>query len=536
MVQQLNKNLVIQLSNKFSPVFFKLIGIVFLFFAAATQATVAAERIDNRSGYLVFREKPFYADDLVKCVVFSSVESRLAINNPDHGYLVFYTPNGQLRLPPQAIEGQFFIDELKFPKLMTPTQDLSRLTGLEASLKRVSGLNETVRHLLANPTQQVIEAVQRLKNDEWWEGKGGWVSREGRDKRTAQIERSQIDAVHDETEVVLKAASDTSDIKQALELIGELGGLPATSSELAAYRQSITTKLRSATDQRLFELEEEYIKETQHKLKSRMDDARSLDEILGVELSVAELEKATFSSPQASESRDAAYLALVTLFETKAREMRIKESKFGGLDAWRKALDQYGEVMVHSDDKTAAMIERSESLYGKAHNIGNQLSEASLKLSGFFADLPAQAVLSGEELPPSPPTVEKTLKNYHDFVWQLGDSQVIIIGELEAKADLLKKDLELYHQLRAISKRVSRRDIWQNAMIYERVLNQMPRVKAAFSDESDAYNSFIEAAIKYEASRDFAAAARSYQSANNIAPSVDLANKVKAMQDQDLGL
>ena len=64
----------------------------------------------------------------------------------------------------------------------------------------------------------------------------------------------------------------------------------------------------------------------------------------------------------------------------------------------------------------------------------------------------------------------------------------------------------------------------------------MEAVRSAVLDEKSTYDAFLATAQRQEADNDFAAAASSFQSAHDIAPSVDLANKVKSMKDQDLGL
>ena len=113
-------------------------------------SNIEPERIITRKGFAVVRERPFFADDLVKCIDFVRIEDRTAADNPIHGYLVFLTSGGEVKLTPQAVEELFFRDELQFPQIMKPSEDLDRLTRLQESLGRVSRFNESVRSALAS--------------------------------------------------------------------------------------------------------------------------------------------------------------------------------------------------------------------------------------------------------------------------------------------------------------------------------------------------------------------------------------------------
>jgi len=496
----------------------------------------ARERVINRSGIVVFREKSFYTDDLVKSARFSRIEDRTALDNPSYGYFVFFTAGGELQLPPQAIEERFFLDEFEFPKLMKPAQDIDSLAGLKDSLERVSRFNDAVRQVLATPLERITEAVRRLHNDEWWESPRGWISREDRDKRTAQSEKSAIDAAAESIKRSLGDANEIDQVGRAFESVISVEKLPATSPEVAAYRQSLALQLRTEADQRRLELEKAFVENAHAKLKVAVENAGSLKELLAAAAKMEELARAPVSAPQSLSLRVRCTDEISSLLKTKERKSRLKEAAFDSLNAWRKALDESASLEASSDPDMANIIRHSQTHYEQALEIGKNLDAASENLRAFFANLSMEAFASGEGLPLPPPSVEEAAKNYHDFVSGSGDSRTIAINELEQKAAYLKSNLESYQQLSALSAREKRRDLWRDLEVYSEVLGQMASVRRAISDEKTAYDAFVEAAQKHEAERDFAAAASSYQSAYDIAPSVDLANKIKAMKDQDLGL
>ena len=484
----------------------------------------------------VVREKAFYSDDLVKCIRFSRIEDRTALHSPDKGYFVFVTGKGEVQLPPQAVEARFFFDELEFPEFMKPADDLERLAALKNSLARAAGINPSVAASLVPYLERISDAVQRLTNEEWWESPRGWISREDRDKRTAKAETSAIDAAAESVERSLRDANGINEVGGALESVAELEKLPATSLEVLGYRQSLAARLRTEVEQRRVQLENSLIAGLKSKLLDALGSARSLADVLALETSVSNLANATVSSPQALATRKESLSALLSLIETKERDMRIKETVFDDLNSWRKALDECGGGGVRSDPEAVSLVARSEALYQKAYEVSEKLLVASENLRRFLSGLPTQIVSSGEGFPPAPTDGEEVLKIYDTLLAQSGDSRAVSVGDLDARADFLRENLLAYRRLAAISKRANRLELWRDAASHDEVLNQMHDVRTAILDEKTTWEAFVARARNQESGKDFAAAASSYQSAHDIAPSVDLASKVKAMKNQDLGL
>ena len=499
-------------------------------------SNIEPERIITRKGFAVVRERPFFADDLVKCIDFVRIEDRTAADNPIHGYLVFLTSGGEVKLTPQAVEELFFRDELQFPQIMKPSEDLDRLTRLQESLGRVSRFNESVRSALASSLEQVTEAVKRLRNDEWWESPAGWISREGRTRRTARAERDAIDAAFGAIKRSLSAARDVNGITQTFDSFGELEELPATSSEVASYRQSLVAQLRTEAGQRSVQLENALVAEARSDLEAALEGARSLADVLSVGASVGNLANAPVSSPQALATREEFVAALSTSVKNKERKMRIKETVFDDLTAWRKTLDEFDQTGINADPEIISLVPRSEELYQQADEVSDHLVAASDNLRRFFSGLPAHVISSGEGLPPAPTDGEEVLKTYDALIAQRGALRAISVGDLNARAEFLRKNLETYRRLVAVSKRTNRHELWRDTESYGEVLNRMEAVRSAVLDEKSTYDAFLATAQRQEADNDFAAAASSFQSAHDIAPSGDLANKVKSMKDQDLGL
>jgi hypothetical protein len=514
-------------------------GRTYLILAAllsVSASSAVAKRLVENPGVVVFRGKPFYSDDLVKCVNFSMVEDRTALNNPSFGYFVFLTTSGELQLPPQAIEARFFNEQFEFPKLMKPVPDLDRLTAVKDSLDRASQFNETVRQVLEPPARRVSDAVKRLQNDEWWEFPSGWISREDRDKRTAQAERSAIDSA---AESIKRSLRDTHKIEQigdAFESAANFEKLPATSSEVVTYRQSLASQLRTEADQQRIKLEKASVESAHSKLKAELQNACNLKNLLATAGQIEALAQVSVSSQQALSARAALAGELSELLRRKELEMRLRETAFDNFSSWRAALDQFGSTLSSTDSGMVAILERSEALYKQAVDVDKKLGEAEQSLREFFARLPAQAILSGEGLPPPPVAHDAILESYAEITRDSREGAPIFVGELDKAAAPLMKNLALYRQLVGVSKRAQRQDLWLSRESLRELLVQMIAVQGAILDEEKSYKHLLEQGRRHEVSRDFAAAAEAYQSAWNIGPSSELAERIQMLKQQDLGL
>lgn len=497
-------------------------------------SNIAPERIITRKGMAVVREKPFFSNDLVKCISFVRIEDRTAADNPAHGYLVFLTGAGEVKLPPQAVEELFFRDDLHFQEIMKPSTDLDRLAELQESLGRASRLNESVRSALASSLERVTDAVKRLRNDEWWEFPTGWISREGRNRRTAQAQRGAIDASFGAVRGDLSSARDINGITKALDAIGELENLPATSSEVANYRHALAAKLRSEAEMRRSELEEAYVGSVHAKLKDAIENARSLEDLMATAVTIEELANAVITSSAALSAKEKRLTELSDLRRNKERMVRLAAVIFDDLDAWKQAIDESRALGAAAELETT--LQHSEDLHKEALEIHRQLDGALSKFLAFSARLPAKAILSGEELPPPPSDGDAVLQNFDKFVRASGESSPISVGELDQAARRLKRNLTLYRQLVSLSPRAKRKDLWRVRDSLQEVLSNMTAVQTAINDEEEKYLRLIDAGRRYEASRNFAPAAGAYQSAHDIAPSADLAERIETLKAQDLGL
>jgi hypothetical protein len=502
----------------------------------AAAKTIDSARIVNRPGIVVFRGKPFYSDDLVKSARFSRVEDRTAMDNPDYGYFVFTTSNGELQLPPQAIEGRFFIDVLQFPETLRSSTDLERVTALKNDLQLLSRFNDSIAKALDSHMQRMSEAVTRLQKGDWWEKGTRWVTKEERDRRTALDEKKGIDAAASEVRAGLRVVGDLEALARVIDSIAPIQSLPATTKEVAAHKETTMGQLKSESGERRLALEQDYLNDAHSRLKPSIEMASSIDEILAARAKLGDIANVPLSSPQAVIAREQSSKELLTLIASKERALRISSSLFDSLDGWKRTLDEMRSLSATEDPAQTAASKRSQDLYKRAVQINEKLKQSDSELCAFFAGLPASQILSGEALPSAPSSCDEAVKACETFVVEPGSSSPIAVGELDESAAALKTKLSLYRQLSAVSQRANRKDLWNNLEIFEVVLAQMPSVCRVIGEEKAKYDSFIDEARKHEESKDFADAAGAYQSALDIAPSTGIASKLQSMKDQDLGL
>jgi hypothetical protein len=493
-------------------------------------------RIVNRAGIVVFREKSFYSDDLVKCVRFAHIEDRTAFDNPALGYFVFTTSSGQLQLPPQTLEGRFFFDELEFPSTLKPSSDLERLVQLQGRLRNVYELNASVSSVLQPYYARVSEAVMRLRKGDWWENGARWVTIEERDQRTAFEEKGAIDAAAIDARARIKSANHLGALTSATDALALIESLPATSAEVAYHKKDASERLVAELDGKRLALEQAFVSGAYAELKSSLEEVSTLNEMTAVAAKIDAFGREPVTTAEATQAKEQHAEELRVLSASRERTLRLSGSLFDNMSDWRKALDDSSRSLPLADSVQAAIVERSEQLYKQAVAIKIKLEQCDSALRGFFAGLPAKLILTGEGLPPAPSGIDDALKEYDAFVVVPGGFSSISVSELEGNAEGLKARLSLYRQLAAMSQRATRQELWRNLQSFEELLEQMGFVQQALRDEKVKYDALIGKARDHEQSKHFADAAKTYQSALDIAPSPEIAAKIESMKDQDLGL
>jgi hypothetical protein len=528
----------VQSSARFSSVTLRLLVFASLtvFSRNLLAQTISPARIDNRPGIVVFRAKPFYADDLVKCARFSRVEDRTAAGNPAFGYFAFATSGGELQLTPQAIEARFFLEDLQFPETLKPSSDLERITELKEHLQLVSRFNSSISNTVHGYLLKMSEAVAHLQKGDWLENGARWVTKEERDRRTALDEKATISSASNEVRANLTAANDFDAINRLIDAIPSIENLPATSTEVSGYRKTAAAKLRNEAGRKLIDLEQAFVGAAHFQLKSSIKAAGSLDDILAITAKIRDLAKAPIASPQAVSAREKCIEELQGLSSSKERNLRLSTAAFENLSAWKAALDDSRKSSAGSGSEESAIIERSEALYQQAIDVNKELEQASSTFRSFLAGLQAQAILSGNELPLLPSSLDAALKNYEAFINPPGSSSPVAVGVMVDSAAVLKRHLALYRQFAAMSKRANRQNLWNSLLTFDELLTEMHAVQEAILNEKAKHDQYIVEARGHEVSKDFASAAGAYQSAHDIAPSSEMAAKVQSMKDQDLGL
>jgi len=503
-------------------------------------SNLAPERITTRPGLAVFREKPFFSDELVKCLSFRRIEDRTAANNPNHGYLVFMTVGGEVKLGPQAVEELFFLDEFEFPQLMKPFDDLNRLAALKGRIQRVSKYNNSIRRIFEPHALKISEAVIRLENDEWWEAGGGhsggrWITKREREIRTADAEKKALEVAASEAQGLLESSSSLDALNSVDKSIEVLDDLPATDAEVSAFKSSLITDLRQKASARRMYLETEQLNMEAAQIRSMIDHAATTEDIDNVFVRMRTFEVTTATSPEVAKEKKRLISDISELRDLKSRRLQLSNPVFDTFAEWQQAIKQ-ARNESKNDAALANLVGSSEDDYRTALAFQDQLRQVIAAFKLFLSELPSDALVSGRGLPPLPNPQTSHGESFEAFLASIDAGVSAKIDELVAAADYLKRLVHLYQELTAVSKRSQRQDLWRNLDTFEDLLASMPSIQSSILSEKSEFALVTEKAQTHENAREFSQAADAYQKAYDISPTPDLYEKVQSMKNQDLGL
>ncbi len=512
-----------------------VVSCVLLNLNLAAQST-DPRRIENSPGIVVFREKSFYSDELVKCARFSRVEDRTAADNPTYGYFEFSLGSHKLQLPPEAIEGCFFLSELELPETLDGSRDLSKITKLKEQLLTLSRFNNSVASKLNIYVQRMSEAEMRLQKGESLERGMIWITKEERDRRTAVEEMNSIRAAASNVSMALRDAQNLETLTRVYDSISSIESLSATSKDVAGFRKDSIEQLKLESNEKRIDLEQAYVSVIKQRLKSLIESAKTLNEILAVRGKINDFSNVHLGTPEGVHAKDQGIKELRATSATKERTLRLSNPSFDSLDDWRKLIDETCNSPYSDDQAITATAMRSKELYNKSLEVNERLKTSLFEMNLFLEKISDKMIKSGESFPSTPSSFDDSIKDYEKFVVLPDNSSLISVEELEKNAAALRIQLSVYRQLAEVSRRDRRLDLWNDLEKFQEVLSRMTVVHKAILEEKAKYDALIAEACAHEQSKNFADASEAYQSALDIAPSAGVAEKVQSMKDQDLGL